>query len=120
MEQDAAAAALAQQQQQQAHSNFVRSDTANFAQQPTPPNYMLQQPYGSGKAPVGYAAGPAAQPLANAPTLSAASSSSSVSRQASNVSNQSGQQEVEAAYPEFRQQRQNHSLLGRQPSGGVV
>lgn len=115
MEQDAAAAALAQQQQ--AHTNFVRSDTANFAQQPTPPNYMLQQPYTSGKPPVGFAGGPAAQPLANAPTLSAASSSASVSRQASNVSNQ---QEVESAYPEFRQQRQNHSLLGRQPSGGVV
>lgn len=29
-------------------------------------------------------------------------------------------QEVDAAYPTFRDERKNHSILGRQPSGGVV
>lgn len=29
-------------------------------------------------------------------------------------------QEVDAAYPMFRDERKNHSILGRQPSGGVV
>lgn len=124
MEADAAAAAQGQQQLQYgagggAAGNFVRSDTGTgftpanpysnaYGQQPTSVQYgqqgsAVQGYYGEQKPTGGYQT----QPVGNVPL-------SGVNR------TQSGHEPGEAVYPSYNGQRKNLSLLGRQPSGGVV
>jgi hypothetical protein len=116
MEADAAAA---QQQQQQAAygaggggpaGNFVRSDTGSgfgYGQPHGQPYGQPQGYYGEQKPAGGYQQ----QPVGNVPL-------SGVSRTQSghDVPPPNG----EAVYPSYNGQRKNLSLLGRQPSGGVV
>lgn len=97
--------------------NFMRSDTATgfsqpnqyaggYGQQPAPMQYGQQQQggyYVDGQKPTGYQQ----QPVGNVPL-------SNVNR------TQSGQEGDPVVYPSYSEQRRNHSLLGRQPSGGVV
>jgi hypothetical protein len=116
------------------NTQFVRTESAGgfgvqatqqaYGQAPTPSQYNpnsgqpyttpqnMQQPYAnvygsqnSGPKPTGYQ-----QQVGNVPL--AAPSANALSRTNSNDS--------EAVYPSYSEQRKNHSLLGRQPSGGVV
>lgn len=114
VQQSMEADAAAHQQQQAAYGaggpagNFMRSDTGNFPQGGHPYQQgaaygQPQQGYYGEQKPMG---GVQQQPVGNVPL-------SGVNR------TQSGHQE-EAVYPSYNGQRKNLSLLGRQPSGGVV
>ncbi|KAG1705587.1 hypothetical protein DVH05_003274 [Phytophthora capsici] len=131
------AVAMQQSMEADAHTQFVRTESAGgfgvsatqqaYGQAPTPSqqynpntghpyttpqNMQQQQPYAnvygnqnSGPKPMGYQ-----QQVGNVPL--AAPSGNSLNRTNSNDS--------DAVYPSYSEQRKNHSLLGRQPSGGVV
>ncbi|KAF4136283.1 hypothetical protein GN958_ATG14455 [Phytophthora infestans] len=122
-----------------AHTQFVRTESAGgfgvnatqqaYGQAPTPSqqynpntghpyttpqNMQQQQPYANvygnqnaAPKPMGYQ-----QQVSNVPSLAAPSTTNNLSRTNSN--------ESEAVYPSYSDRRKNHSLLGRQPSGGVV
>ncbi|OWZ07509.1 hypothetical protein PHMEG_00020090 [Phytophthora megakarya] len=126
------AVAMQQSMEADAHTQFVRTESAGgfgvnatqqgYGQAPTPaqqynPNtghpyttpqnmqYSNYSSQNSGPKPMGYQ-----QQVGNVPL--AAPSGNNLSRTNSNDS--------DAVYPSYSEQRKNHSLLGRQPSGGVV